>query len=142
MGSLADLLLALPGDVQDIVTSEYPLGTFTGSNADGLDPLVLAALHGVFSDQDFNDLLGHYKPIAEASPSGPWLIRLHNDLIQFLAGLAPQDYSATAVKWAATDQAQEEGWSEIEAEKFLGQIAHFSQMAAFEGKEIFLWIYG
>jgi hypothetical protein len=141
MGSLADLILAESSDVPAIVASEYPLGTFTGTNADGLDPLKLAALHSVFTYQDFSDLLGHYAPIAEASTSGPWLIKLHGDLIQSLAGLAPQDYTSTAVKWASTEQVREAGWSDLEAEKFLGQVVHFAQIAVFEGKDIYLWVY-
>ena len=141
MGSVADLILAESGDVTAIVASEYPLGTFQGINVDGLDPLKLAALHSTFTDQDFSDLLRHYAPIAEASSSGPWLIKLHGELIASLAGLAPQDYTSAAVKWASTDQAQEEGWSEMDAEKFLGQVAHFAQLATFEGKQVFLWVY-
>ena len=141
MGSLADLILAESSDVQTIIASEYPLGTFRGSNADGLDPLKLAALHSTFTDQDFSDVLTHYTPIAEASASGPWLIKLHEKLIASLAALAPQDYTSVAIKWAATDQAQEDGWSEMDAEKFLGQVAHFAQLATFEGKEVYLWVY-
>jgi hypothetical protein len=141
MGSLADLILAESSDVPAIVSSEYPLGTFTGTNVDGLDPLKLAALHSTFTNQVFSDLLGHYAPIAEASTSGPWLIKLPGELITFLAGLAPQDYTSTADKWASTAQAQEDGWSSMDAEKFLGQVAHFAQTAAFEGKDIYLWVY-
>ncbi len=140
MGSLADLLLAESGDVSAIVASEYPLATFKGTNVDGLDPLKLVALHSIFTDQLFNDLLGHYTPVAEASASGPWLIRLPGELIAALAWLAPQDYSSTAAKWASTAQAQEEGWSENEAEKFLGQITHFAQLATFEGKDLYLYV--
>lgn len=141
MGSLADLILAESTDVSAIVASEYPLGTFTGTNVDGLDPLKLAALHSKFTYQGFSDLLKHYAPIAEASASGPWLIKLHGDLIQSLADLAPQDYTSMAVKWASTDQAQEDGWSELDAEKYLRQIVHFAQTAVFEGKDVYLWVY-
>ena len=141
MGSLADLILAESSDVPTIVASEYPLGTFTGTNVDGLDPLKLAALHSTFTNRVFSDILGHYAPIAEASTNGPWLIKLPGELIQSLAGLDPQDYTSTAVKRASTDQAQEEGWSEMDAEKFLGQVVHFAQFAVFEGKDVFLWVY-
>jgi len=141
MGSLADLILAESNDVSAIVASEYPLGTFKGTNVDGLDPLKLAALHLIFTDKDFSNLLEHYKPIAEASTSGPWLIKLPGELIAFLAGLPTQDYNSAAVKWASTVQAQEEGWSVMDAEKFLGQVGHFAQVAAFEGKEVYLWVY-
>jgi hypothetical protein len=141
MGSLADLIIALSGDVPAIVASEYPLGTFKGINVDGLDPLMLAALHSLFTAEDFNILLEHYKPIAESSASGPWLIKFPDDLIAFLADLAPQDHDSTAAKWASTAQLQKEGWSEGDAAQFLGRIVHFSQTAAFEGKDVFLWIY-
>ena len=142
MGSLADLILAESSDAAAIAASEYPLGTYKGTNVDGLDPLKLAALHSIVTDKEFDHLLEHYKPIAKASDSGPWLIRLHGELIAFLAGLAPQDHASIAVRWASTVQLQKEGWSEIDAEKFLGQVAHFAQIAAFEGKDVFLWIYG
>ena len=141
MGSLADLLIALYSDAPAIVASEYPLGTFKGINVDGLDPLKLAALHSLFTAKDFSDLLEHYQPIAEASASGPWLIKFPDELITFLADIAPQNYASTAAKWASTDQLQEEGWSEQDAEQFLTRIAYFAQTAAFEGKAIFLWIY-
>ncbi len=141
MGSLADLILAESSDAPAIAASEYPLGTFKGVNVDGLDPLKLAALHSIFTEVDFSDLLEHYKPIAEASTSGPWLIKLPGELIAFIAGLAPQDYTSAATKWVSTVQAQEEGLSVMEAEKFLGQVGHFAQVAAFEKKEVYLWIY-
>ena len=141
MGSLADLIIAESSDAPAIVASEYPLGTFKGANVDGLDPLKLAALHSIFTDKVFSDLLEHYKPIAEASTSGPWLIKLPGELIAFLAGLAPHDYDSTAAKWASTVQAQEEGWALMDAEKFLGQVGYFAQVATFERKEVYLLVY-
>lgn len=141
MASLADLILAESSDVSAIIASEYPLGTFTGTNVDGLDPLKLAALHSTFTNQEISNLLGHYTPIAEGSASGPWLIKLPSELIAFLAGLAPQDYTSAAIKWASTAQAQEEGWSEMDANKFLGQVAYFAQTASFEGKDLYLCVY-
>ncbi|NIS80850.1 MAG: hypothetical protein GTO14_11720 [Anaerolineales bacterium] len=142
MGSLADLILALSSDTPAIVASEYPLASFKGINADGLDPLKLAALHSVFTAEDFNSLLEHYKPIAESSSSGPWLIKFPDELIKVLAELAPHDHASIAAKWASTDPLQEEGWSEQDAEQFLDRIAYYAQTAFFEDKNLFLWIYG
>jgi hypothetical protein len=141
MGSLADLIIAVSEDVPAIIASEYPLGTFKGINVDGLDPLKLAALHSLLTADDFDHLLEHYKPIAESSASGPWLIKLPDELIAYLADLAPQDHETTAAKWASTDQAQKEEWSEEDAVQFLGRLVHFSQTSAFEGKNVYLWIY-
>ncbi len=141
MGSLADLIIALSSDAPAIVASEYPLGTFKGINVDGLDPLKLAALHSLFTAKDFSDLLEHYQPVAEASASGPWLIKFPDELIAFLADIAPQNHASTAAKWASTDQLQGEEWSEQEAEQFLARVVNFAQTAAFEGMDVFLWIY-
>ncbi len=141
MGSLADLIIALSSDIPAIVASEYPLGTFKGINVDGLDPLNLAALQSLFTAKDFSDLLEHYQPVAEASESGPWLIKFPDELVEFLADIAPQDHASTAAKWASTDQLQGEGWSEQDAEQFLARVAYFAQTAAFEGKDVYLWIY-
>jgi hypothetical protein len=141
MGSLVDLIIALSSDAPAIVASEYPLGTFKGINVDGLDPLKLAALHSLFTAKDFSDLLEHYQPIAEASASGPWLIKFPDELIAFLADIAPQDHVSTAAKWASTDQLQGEGWSEQDAEQFLARVVNSAQTAAFEGMDVFLWIY-
>ena len=141
MGSLADLIIALSGDVPTIVASEYPLGTFKGINVDGLDPLKLAALHSSFTAKEFSDLLEQYQPVAEASASGPWLIKFPDELTAFLADIAPQDHASTAAKWASTDQLQGEGWSEQDAEQFIARVAYFAQTAAFEGKDVYLWIY-
>lgn len=140
MGSLADLIIASSSDVPSIMASEYPLGSFTGINADGLDPLNLAALHSLFTAEEFQSLLERYKPIAEASSSGPWLIKFPAELIQSLADLAPQDHAAMAAKWASTDPVVDEGWSEQDAEQFLGRLGHYAQTAAFEGKDLYLWI--
>jgi hypothetical protein len=141
MGSLADLIIAVSEDVPAIVASEYPLGTFKGINVDGLDPLKLAALHSLLTADDFDNLLKQYRPIAESSASGPWLIKFPDELNAYLADLAPQDHEQTATKWASTDQAQKEEWSEQDAAQFLGRLVHFSQTAAFEGKNVYLWIY-
>ncbi len=141
MGSLADLIIAQSTDVPAIVASEYPLGTFKGINVDDLDPLKIAALHSLFTAKDYGDLLEQYQPVAEASASGPWLIKFPDELTAFLADIAPQDIAPTATKWASTDQLQGEGWSEQDAEQFLARVAYFAQTAAFEGKDVYLWIY-
>ncbi len=141
MGSVADLIVAVSGDALAIVASDYPLGTFRGINIDGLDPLKVAALHSSLTDKAFSDVLGHYKPVAEATANGPWLIKFPGELIPLLANLAPQDHPAVATKWAATDQLREEGWSEQDAEQFLARVVYFAQIAAFEGKDVFLCVY-
>ena len=141
MGSLADLIVASSSDAPAIVASEYPLGTFKGVNVDGLDPLKLAALHSMFTGKEASDLLERYRPVAEASASGPWLVKFPDELVARLAKLAPQDYASTAAKWVCTEQLQGEGWSEQDAEQFLARVAYFAQTAAFEGKDVFLWIY-
>lgn len=141
MGSLADLIIAQSGDIPAIVASDYPLGIFRGINVDGLDPLIIAALHSLFTDKDYSDLLEQYQPVAEASASGPWLIKFPDELTTFLADIPPQDHASTAAKWASTDQLQGVGWSVQDAEQFLARVAYFAQTAAFEGKDIYLWIY-
>jgi hypothetical protein len=98
MGSAADLLLAAPSDAQAIVASDYPLGTFKGVNIDGLDPLKLAALHSLFVSKTLAEVLRDYKPIAQASPKGPWLIRLPGELITSLGNIAPPDQASVAAK--------------------------------------------
>ena len=141
MGSAADLLLAAPSDAQAIVASDYPLGTFKGVNIDGLDPLKLAALHSLFVSKTLADVLRDYQPIAQASPKGPWLIRLPGELITSLGNIAPPDQASVAAKWASTDQVQEEGWSPEDADQYLSRLVPFAQTAAFEGKDLFLWVY-
>lgn len=141
MGSLADLLIASSSDIPAITSSEYPLGTFKGTNVDGLDPLSLAALHVSFSGEDLNQAVEHYKPVAEASPSGPWLIKFPDELVADLANLAPQDHTSMAGKWASTEPLQAEGWSVEDAEGYLGRLTHYAKTAAFDDMEVFLWIY-
>lgn len=141
MGSLADLIVATSGDVEAIVASDYPLGTFEGVNVDGLDALQLAALHSSLAEKEFSELLGEYEPIAEGSPSGPWLIRFPAELIAALAMIAPQNQASIAEQWASTDQLRGEGWSASDAEKFLARLVRFAQVASFEEREIFLCAY-
>ena len=128
-------------DAQAIINSEYPLGAFSGVNIDGLNPLHVAELHALLSEKKFNQLLVDYKPIAEGSTSGPWLIRIPQELVEALANIAPQDQSSISINWASTDRLQEEAWSEQDAEQYLAQLVHFSQTATFEGKVIFLCVY-
>ena len=141
MSSAADLILAAPADIQAIVASDYPLGKFKGVSVDGLDPLKLAALHWVLVHKALKDILPEYHPVAEASPEGPWLVRIPGELIAALGRIAPPDQASVAAKWASTTQAQEAGWSEQDAAGFLGRLVPFAQTAAFEGKALFLWIY-
>ena len=141
MGSNADLIIARSSDVPAILASEYPLSTFKGANADGLDPLKIAALHSLVAAKDFSDLLEFYQPVGEAAASGPWLIKFPEELIALLADLAPQDHASISAKWASTEQIQKEGWSEQDTEQFFARLVHFSQAASFEGKDVFLWIY-
>jgi len=141
MPSAADLILAAPSDVQAIVALDYPLGTFHGVNIDGLDPLKLAALHSLFVQKPFGEILQDYRPVAQASPKGPWLVRFPGELITFLGKIAPPDQASVAARWASTEQAQEERWSQEDADQFLSRLVPLAQTAAFEGKGLFLWIY-
>ena len=141
MASAADLILAAPNEASSIVASDYPLGVYKGVNVDGLDPLKLAALHALFVQRPFSDLLREYQPIAQASPAGPWLVRLPQELLILLGKIAPPDQPSAAASWSETDQAQEEAWSPEEADRFLSRIIPFAQTAAFEGKDLYLWIY-
>jgi hypothetical protein len=141
MGSAADLILAADDEGPAIIASDYALGSFRGINVDGLDPLKLAALHAVLAGKEFGNLLAEYQPIAEASPNGPWLIKFPGELVGFLAGIPPEDHASVAVKWATSDQLQEEGWSAEIAEPFIARVVHFAQNAGYEGKEVFLLIY-
>lgn len=141
MASLADLIVASDSDAQAIVASEYPLGKYPGVNIDGLNPLHLAALHALTKGAEFDQVLRDYQPIAEASASGPWLIKVHADLIAELANVPPQDLGELAARWARMDQVSGEGWTEEIAEGYLARLIHFSQTASFEGKELFLCAY-
>jgi hypothetical protein len=141
MASLADLLVASPDDVPNILASEYPLGTYKGTNVDGLGPLNLAVLQTIFTAEDTNQVLEKYQPIAEASQEGPWLIKLPAELIECLASLAPEDHAAMAVQWASTEPMQAEGLHEQTAQQLIGQVAYYAQNASFEGLDLYLWMY-
>jgi hypothetical protein len=141
MGSAADLILADPQDAAGIVASDYPLGTFKGVNVDGLDPVKLATLHSLFDSRLFGEVLREYQPVAQASPTGPWLIRLPDPLISFLGSIAPPDQLSVAARWASADQLAEAGWSAEDADQFLGRLVLYAQTAAFEGRGLFLWVY-
>ncbi len=141
MSSAADLILAAPNDAPAIVASDYPLGSFKGVNVDGLDPLKIAALHALFVDRPFVEVLREYQPVAQASPDGPWLVRLPGELIVLLGKISPPDQPSVAAKWAGTDQAREEGWSTEDADQFLGRLVPFAQSAAFDRNDLYLWIY-
>ena len=141
MGELADLVVAEAGDAEAIVASDYPLGAYEGVNVDGLDPLLIAALHSLLVERPFSDLLGEYEPVAQGSPSGPWLVRFPAELISALAIVHPENQPATAESWAATTQLQEAGWSAQDAEVFLARLVHFGQLASFENKELYLCAY-
>jgi len=141
MGSLADLIVANSNDAQAILNSEYPLGTFPGVNADGLNPLHITELHAMLMEKDFSQLLSDYQPIAKDSKRGPWLINIPKELIEILANIAPHDQAPTAVQWASTDRLREEGWTELDAENYFAQLVHFSQTALFEEKQLFLCVY-
>jgi hypothetical protein len=141
MSSAADLLLADTSEASAIVASDYPLGTFKGVNVDGLDPLKTAALHSLLAQKGFADVLREYQPIAQASPGGPWLVRLPSELIMCLTHVSPQDQASLAARWASSDQAQEAGWTEEDADGYLGRLIPFAHTAAFDGKDLYLWIY-
>jgi len=141
MGVLADLIVAEMADAQAILASDYPLEKFKGSNADGLDPLMLAELHGLLAEHQPHELLPAYRPIAQASDQGPWLIRLPSEMVQRLADLPPQDHPSVAARWAAEERMREHAPGEHWADQILEIAALQSQMAAFEGKELFLILY-
>jgi len=141
MSSAADLIMADPVDAARIVASDYPLGTFKGVSVDGLDPVKLAALHALFVSSPFGEVLRDYQPVAEASPNGPWLVRLPGQLITFLGSIAPPDQASVAARWTSVEAVSLAGWSPDDADQFLSRLVPFAQTAAFEGKDLFLLIY-
>jgi len=140
MGVLADLIVAEMADTQAIIASDYPLESYKGSNADGLDPLMLAELHALLTGQTAGELLAAYRPAAQASEKGPWLIRVPPEMVRSLADYPPQDHPALAAQWAACDRFQEQATDEQWAEQMLERVALLAQSAAFDGKELFLVI--
>ncbi len=141
MGSLADLIVATSGDAEAIVASEYPLGDFKGVNVDGLDPLQIAALHSVLADQTLDEVLGNYEPVAAGSASGPWLVKIPEELIATLANISPDNQASIANQWAASEPLKEAGWSEQDAVGFLARLVHFAQVVSFDHTELFLCAY-
>ncbi len=141
MGSLADLIVASSNDAEAIVASEYPLGSFKGVNVDGLDPLQIAALHSVLADKTLEELLGNYEPIAAGSDSGPWLVKIPEDLIATLANVSPDNQASIGNQWVTSDALQGAGWSEQDVAGYLAQLVHFSQVVSFDNTELFLCAY-
>ncbi|MFQ5943244.1 MAG: hypothetical protein ACE5JF_06800 [Anaerolineales bacterium] len=141
MSSLADLIVAASTDADEIVASDYPLGTYEGINVDGLDPLQVGALHSQLVGRDFGDLIEGYQPVAEGPAGGPWLIRFPSDLVAALASVSPDNQPSIAEQWAGADQTQEAGWTVQNAETYLAQIVRLAQVASFEEKEVFLCAY-
>jgi hypothetical protein len=142
MGSLADLILATHSDVPDIVASDYPLGTFKGTNVDGLDPLMLAALHALLLERPVEEFADQYQPIAEASPEGPWLVKIPSELLEHLSRIAPHDHEVYAEKWAGTSQLLADGWRTEEVEILLEPLILYAQSMSGSDKDLFLWTYG
>ena len=142
MGSLADLLLATPEDIPDIVASDYPLGTYKGTNVDGLDPLMLLALHSLLAEKPLEQMVAQYEPVALASEEGPWLVRIPPDLLAILADVAPHDIEALAGRWVQTDQLRGTGWSQNDMRIFIEPLILYAQSIAGSDKELFLWTYG
>ena len=141
MGSLADLIVATSSDAEAIVASEYPLGSFKGVNVDGLDPLQIVALHSVLAGKELTELIGNYEPIAAGSESGPWLVKIPEDLIATLANVSPDNQASIGNQWAALEPLLGAGWSEQDAVGYLARLVHFSQVVSFEKTELFLCAY-
>jgi hypothetical protein len=142
MGSLADLLLATHSDIPDIIASDYPLGNYKGTNIDGLDPVMLLALHSMLTLKPLEELISCYEPIAQASEEGPWLIRIPPELLALLADIAPHDIEVMAGKWAQTDQLRDSGWTQDDMYFFIEPLILYAQSISGSGKELFLWSYG
>ena len=141
MSELADLIVANSTEAESIVASDYPLGTYEGINVDGLDPLQVAALHSQLVNQNLSGLLGAYEPVAQGSPSGPWLICFPTDFVAALALISPDNQDAIAEQWASSDQLQAAGWTAQDAEAFVARLVRLAQVASFEKKEVFLCAY-
>jgi hypothetical protein len=62
-------------------------------------------------------------------------------MVQSLANLPPQDHPPVAVQWAAGERMREHAPGAHWAEQVLETAALQAQMAAFEGKELFLILY-
>jgi hypothetical protein len=139
--TLVDLIVAALDEGPAVLACEYPLGEYQGVNVDGLDPLKVAALHSRLAQREFDDVLADYQPVGEASPDGPWLVRLPAELVMAAADIAPQDIPEAAAAWATTEPLRQDGWTALEAEKYLARVSHFARQAAYDKKEVFLFLY-
>ena len=141
MEILADLLMASSEDAPAIIASDYPLGSYRGVNIDGLDPLMLVALHVSCTGKEFEQLAEQYLPVAQASENGPWLVQFPAELTEYLASLQPPDYPAAAESWTAVNMPAGVELSNQAGEKFLGQMGYLAQTAVFDKKVLFLYVY-
>ena len=133
--------MATSSDAEAIVGSEYPLGSLKGVNVDGLDPLQIAALHSVLAGKELAELIENYEPVAAGSKSGPWLVKIPEDLIADLANVSPDNQASIGNQWAALEPLQGAGWSEQDAVGHLARLVHFSQVVSFKKMELFLCAY-
>jgi len=132
---LSTITAAAHIQAQDIAVSGVRPGTIAVDTG-GLDSAAFMSLHAIALKINWEPLLPAYDPIASASPNGPWVFGIPEQLRSHLALLNEQSIQHLAALWAESQELKDDGVSGEEAYEILLEVTRVAR----DSDSLLLWL--
>jgi hypothetical protein len=139
MGVLTDIVVAHASQAKEVLAADVPSEAFSGFDAKGLDPVMLAMLNAIMTDTDYDPgWVDALTSLGGDEDDGPWLFQIPAEMVSRLAALSAMELARIATAWGVTDQLVDAGPEEVET--LLSELARFAREAIAAKKELLMWI--
>lgn len=138
MGLLTDVVIADESEAQSIAASGAE--SRPKIQCKDLDNAKLGSLLELLS-KSRSQSLETFPLVAERSNQGPWVFRIPDEMIDYLAAISDEErLEDIADQWAETEEFQLDRWSVADAEDILKELTALARAARSAGKGLLLWM--
>jgi hypothetical protein len=142
MGMLVDFVVASPAEANRVGDSVNLLNDFAGVDAKGIDQVTMGTLYSILIGTSYSPefMTDDESLLYTASPDGPWVQSVPQDMVDRLATLCDVDIPAIAEEWIKTEEFDPmySNWTEKTIVWFLRALVVLARNASAERKALLM----
>lgn len=140
MSLLTNIVAAEEDEVAAIGESLHPVDDWSGIERRGIDSAKIATLHCLLTGDEFEQALYLYEPVY-VSVEGVMVLRVSDEVVEKLSELDEDALENVAFELAATEEFEQDQLDADEVQDMVMELAELSQLAASQGKALFVWMH-
>ena len=146
-GIFAGLFVASDNELKSWDLRRVTPATWPAVQFKRLESVKLARLEAILAGRTYEQVIADRSPelVASGGDAGPWVIRVPQSLIDYVADLGPEDITRSADGWAQTEEFRADvGGGDPQANEraelasLLAEIARLAGISRTTGKPMFL----